>query len=102
MPAHRLLATGKAPCLALLQTAERLWRVSFVDSLVVDELVEPNPVPPRKRTATKSSRKTLLANQATTPPGAVQLGCGTGSPTQKQAKAAQFQGMRRIGARPRE
>ena len=60
MPAHRLLANGRAPCLALLQTAERLWRVSFVDSLVVDELVEPNPVPPGKRTATKSSRKPYL------------------------------------------
>src|SRR6516162_500901 len=40
--------------------AERLWRVSFVDSLAVDELVEPNPVPPGKRTATKSSRKPYL------------------------------------------
>ena len=30
------------------------------------------------------------------------MGCGIGSPTQKQAKPAQFQGMPRIGAWPRK
>jgi hypothetical protein len=77
MPTHRLFANGKAPCLALLQTAERLWRVSFVDSSVVDELVDRTPFP-LVTNRDEIFAKSLLAHQATTPPGAVQLGCGIG------------------------
>ena len=43
--------------------------MSLADSLLVDELVEPNPVPPRKRTATKSSRKAYLHTKLQHPRG---------------------------------
>jgi len=60
MPAHRLLANGRAPCLALLQTAERLWRVSFVDSLVQTEPRFPLENEPRRNLREKPYLRTKL------------------------------------------
>src|SRR5262252_731238 len=45
MPTHRLLANGRAPCLALLQTAERPSRVSLVDSWCLTNLSNRTPSP---------------------------------------------------------
>src|SRR5215469_191175 len=60
MPTHRLLANGRAPCLALLQTAERLWRVSLVDSWCLTNLSNRTPSPLENEPRRTSSRKPYL------------------------------------------
>src|SRR5215469_8406632 len=97
MPTHRLLANGRAPCLALLQTAERLWRVSLVDSWCLTNLSNRTPSPLENEPRRTSSRKPYLRTKLQHLRGRFNWVAVMGSPTQKQAKAAQFQGMRRIG-----